>query len=398
MRIFYAVSPSPNSVTLADSKVWKNNLYAALEDLGADLVDFDYDLVPHARYTSPEVPEHAEFIDKNKPRLERELLEQVRRAHEKKPVDALFAYFQNTFARPEVIKEIRDLGIMAVNWFCNTSFQFHKVAEIAPVFDFCLAPEKFRMDDYRSVGANPLYMQEAANPRVYKPYPLPHEFDATFVGQKYGNREAYMLRLHNEGVDVRACGPGWIPHNVERSFPGRVLQAARDGNFFRAVKARFSDRAAKKGVQKAERLPREKRGLPLSDEDLVKMYSRSRVSLGFSTCGETHDSDEPILQIRLRDFEAPMSGAFYMVEYMEDLEEFFDVEKEIVCYRGEDDFADKVKYYLAHPEEREAIRRAGYLRSLADHTWQKRLYNTFDKMGLKFPQKPPTFEPVKLTR
>jgi spore maturation protein CgeB len=112
------------------------------------------------------------------------------------------------------------------------------------------------------------------------------------------------------------------------------------------------------------------------------MYSRSKISLGFSACGETHRGPERILQIRLRDFEAPMSGAFYMTEYMEELEEFYDIGKEIVCYHGKEDLAAKIDYYLRNDAEREAIRSAGQQRCLRDHTWQNRFALAFQKIGL----------------
>jgi spore maturation protein CgeB len=71
-----------------------------------------------------------------------------------------------------------------------------------------------------------------------------------------------------------------------------------------------------------------------------------------------------------------------MVEYMEELEEFFVIGKEIVCYRGKDDLADKIRYYLKHDAERNRIRQAGYQRCLRDHTWQKRLSDSFRAMSL----------------
>ena len=112
------------------------------------------------------------------------------------------------------------------------------------------------------------------------------------------------------------------------------------------------------------------------------MYSRSKINLGFSSCGNTHETGERILQVRLRDFEVPMSGGFYIVEYMEELEEFFSIGKEIVCYTDEEDLADKIKYYLEHDDERERIRKAGYERCLRDHSWHKRFQMAFKEMGL----------------
>jgi len=123
-------------------------------------------------------------------------------------------------------------------------------------------------------------------------------------------------------------------------------------------------------------------GGTLSDIEMVKLYSRSKINLGFSSCGDTHKTGERILQVRLRDFEVPMSGGFYMVEYMAELEEFFDIGKEVVCYEGPEDLAEKITYFLQHDNEREKIRKAGYERCLRDHTWHKRFEMVFKEIGL----------------
>jgi len=128
-------------------------------------------------------------------------------------------------------------------------------------------------------------------------------------------------------------------------------------------------------------LPETAIGGVLSDLAMIQLYSRAKINLGFSTCWDTHQTHERITQIRLRDFEVPMSGGFYMVEYMEELEEFFDLGKEIVCYHNPEDLADKIKYYLRHESERERIRKAGYERCLRDHTWQKRFEKVFREIG-----------------
>ena len=129
-------------------------------------------------------------------------------------------------------------------------------------------------------------------------------------------------------------------------------------------------------------LPRRIVGGILTDEEMIRMYSRSKINLGFSTCGDTHESGDRILQVRLRDFEVPMSGGFYMVEHMEELGEFFRIGEEVVCYTGPEDLAEKIRYYLVHDGEREAIRKAGHERCLRDHTWTRRFEAAFREMGL----------------
>ena len=51
-------------------------------------------------------------------------------------------------------------------------------------------------------------------------------------------------------------------------------------------------------------------------------------------------------------------------------------------YRGPDDLADKIRYYLKHEAEREDIRRRGHARCMRDHTWHRRFENAFRERGL----------------
>ena len=49
-------------------------------------------------------------------RVSKELLRQVRATHAVKPLDLFFSYFYDACVLPEAIDEIRELGIVTVNW------------------------------------------------------------------------------------------------------------------------------------------------------------------------------------------------------------------------------------------------------------------------------------------
>jgi spore maturation protein CgeB len=212
---------------------------------------------------------------------------------------------------------------------------------------------------------------------------VPREYDVTFVGARYADRPDHIKDLLDAGIDVHAWGPGWID-------PAGVRQLEKPSDLARlAVNPRAWRRLAARGYRRARGstlaqpvLPSSAVGAPLSDGEMIKMYSRSNISLGFSSVDLPRDAGERICQIRLRDFEAPMSGAFYLVEYQPDLEEFFEIGKEIACYQGREDMVDRCRYYLAHPDEREAIRAAGRERAARDHTWQRRFGTLFESLGL----------------
>lgn len=364
MRIFHAV-PSIPEATLTDSKIWYYNLNLPLQDLGHELVVFQWDYGDSSSYLDPSIPSHRKFIARNRPRLSEELLRQVKAAHAKRPVDLFFSYFYSANVEPEVVRQIGALGIITVNWYCNASYQFHLVSELAPAYNYCLVPEKFRLNDYRRVGANPIYCQEAANPNVYKPYDLPLEYDVTFVGQRYGSRPEYLRYLVDAGLDVRVWGPGWT-NSPQRPMWRRVGSKVK--------------RVIREQLRRPEpSVPLARCGPPLTDDDMIRMYSRSKISLGFTTVADRSG----IKQVRLRDFEAPMSGAFYMVEALEELTEFFQPDREVVMFDSFAELQDKAQYYLTHEAQRRRIREAGTRRARTEHTWHKRLEMVFREMGMR---------------
>jgi spore maturation protein CgeB len=77
-----------------------------------------------------------------------------------------------------------------------------------------------------------------------------------------------------------------------------------------------------------------------------------------------------------------MSGGFYLVEHMDELAEFFDIDREIVTYRTREELADKIRFYLKNETARETIRQAGHKRALRDHTWRRRFEMVFSRIGL----------------
>jgi spore maturation protein CgeB len=370
MRIFYAAH---SSATLAgNSKVWDHNLLLPLKDLGHDVIRFDYDLDTHIR--------DLWLRRHGRPKLERVLLKQLGAADATGKVDLFFSYFDASMIAPAVLGQIRRMGIVTVNWYCNASYQFEKVAPIAPAYDYCLVPEKCRLEDYRRVGARPIYCQEAANPNFYKPSPGEFLYDVSFVGQKYGDRALLVQRLFGAGIRVHVFGPGWISDKRQQPSLVKRLRSQTPRSLAQSFLGRLRHKP-NNSLSKGN-LPVEFLHEPLSDEDMVKTFSRSKINLGFSSCGNTAFGKERVTQVRLRDFEIPMSGGFSLTEYMPELGEFFELGREVICYHDAADLVDKVKHYLAHDQEREAVGVAGHQRALRDHTWQKRLKQAFAEMAL----------------
>ncbi|MBM3229792.1 glycosyltransferase [Candidatus Parvarchaeota archaeon] len=114
-------------------------------------------------------------------------------------------------------------------------------------------------------------------------------------------------------------------------------------------------------------------GSPLgavSYEKMVEIFNRSKINLNFNfITGGT--------QMNARLFEVTACGGFVLTPDNYDLPRYFEAGKEVVCYESPSDLVEKIRYYLSHEAEREKIAEAGYRRTLAEHSYEKRFEKIF---------------------
>jgi spore maturation protein CgeB len=71
-------------------------------------------------------------------------------------------------------------------------------------------------------------------------------------------------------------------------------------------------------------------------------------------------------------FEATGMGACLLNDNGNNLNDIFEVDREIVTYKSEEECMEKLDYLIQNPKEAEKIGEAGKKRTLKDHTLQKR--------------------------
>jgi hypothetical protein len=270
--------------------------------------------------------------------MNRDLLGFARNLMRERPVHVFFTYLSGELVAPATMGELSALGVPIVNLSLNDKEAFTGrvraglatgIRDLCRSFDLCWTSTRDALEKYCVEGATPLYLPEGANPEVHRPFDVEKTIDVSFVGQRYGNRPAVIDALRKAGIRVEAFGPGW-PSG------------------------------------------------PLSTEEMVRMYSRSRVNLGFGGVAGHKDTH----CLKGRDFEVPMSGGLYLTEAYEELERFYEVGREIVTWSGVEDLVEKVRWLLSNPGEAEAIRRAGRRRALSEHTWEMRFDRVFRVIGV----------------
>jgi len=81
--------------------------------------------------------------------------------------------------------------------------------------------------------------------------------------------------------------------------------------------------------------------------------------------------------IPLRVFDILSAGGFLMTDYRPELENLFDIGRELVVYDGEKDLIAKALYYLENDKERELIRVNGFDKLRKLHTYKHRIKTMF---------------------
>jgi len=190
-------------------------------------------------------------------------------------------------------------------------------------------------------------------------------YDVSFVGQPHSDRKEIVNKIKKAGINIKCWGNGWQS--------GRV----------------FQDEMIKIFSQSKINLNLTKSSGNINFRGLASIFLKKKLngSLRFVKSRYWLGNFQSLLarrreQIKVRNFEVPGSGGFLLTGDADNLTDYYQDGKEIVIYKNINDMIDKVKYYLEHNKEREAIARAGYNRTLHDHTYEQRFMEIFRKIGI----------------
>jgi len=227
---------------------------------------------------------------------------------------------------------------VTIGWFSDDHWRFKSYSRYwAEALNWVVTTDADAVQKYRAIGQpNVILSQWAANELVYRPSELPLEYDVSFVGRRYGPRESAVEHLRRNGVSVATFGPEW---------PGG-------------------------GV---------------SQDKMMEVFSRSRVNLNLAASSKRDHLRSSKPQIKGRVFEVPACGGLLLTDYAPHLEDYYDIGSEVVVYTSKRDMLRKVVDLLGDEPRRASIARAGYERTVRDHTWVGRLREILSQAGVLEP-------------
>lgn len=230
----------------------------------------------------------------------------------------------------ETLELVREgSNAIVINWSTDDSWKYEQFSRfIAPAFHLYTTtyPDAITKSQQDGYGNFVLTQWAANSANLAEPLPaIQCHYQVTFIGTAYGNRPQWIAALNEAGIKVECFGHGWENGAVAAA---RIPKIMRDSVI----------------------------SLSLGDSGIVMrgiIPGRSR-------------------QIKARIFEVPGAGGFLMTEYAEGLDQYYQIGNEIAVFDGISDLAGRIRYFIEHPEERDRVALAGYLRTRDEHTYERR--------------------------
>lgn len=270
----------------------------------------------------------------------------------------------------KILAEIRDKTTAITVYFgVDEAYRFDLVSKgFAPYFSWVVTWCYGADEKYRKIGCrNVLKSHIGINLNIYHPLHVPKDIDVGFVGT-YGKLRGEVIQyLRDSGVNVLVRGNGWPEGGASQDEMINIFSRSKIVLALNTPEFHFNIRSFVRFFLRRAYLGEGGSPVKLDVGNFfgnVKSWWQKRA-----------------MTIRARNFEVPACGTLLMTQDAENLRDFYVPGKEIVIYKDNKDLLEKIHYYLAHPEEREAIAKRGYERTVRDHSIEKRWNEVFSTIG-----------------
>lgn len=279
-------------------------------------------------------------------RLIREFNDEILRSADIFQPDVLVA-FKGNFVYASTLKTLSRKGIRLYNFFPDTSAFAHGkwLPKSLPEYD-CIFHTKFfwyaDVSKRIQLKAGSL-LPHGFNPALHRPLELDARdrkelgCDVSFIATHTGYKEDLLSRLLSirPNLNLRIWGNGWIERCKSAELRPHVMGFALHGDSFpRAIQAAKINLAIMSGIVQGA-----------SSGDLTTS----------------------------RTYQIPASGGFMLHQRNREVLELYRENEEIACFESVEELAEKIDYFLAHPEERKAIARAGHERCVPAYSYDNRM-------------------------
>ncbi len=375
-----------NILVVGEADTWfDHHVTASLQEIGHHVSVFHYGNAVGEYYPRARWPEREK---KN-----RDLLRQAQELRATRGLDLIFCYVYDDFLVPEIAAALRAIGAPMLNYNVDMTNQWYRQIRTARYFTAMLCAQRIHMNDLARYGAPVYFFPMAARaPTLAECQEFKIPAPVTFVGTPMPYRIAVLSALIDAGIPLAVFGKFWNEGLV--ASPDRKIEKTLDdilayglarmraegiGALWATLASRFG--GDKSGGKHKNIDPSLLHGF-LPDHVVPLLFRDSKINLGFTRIVGNDPARPGATQLKLRDFEVPACGGFYLVEHAPDYADFFVPGREVETWRTVGELIEKIRYYLSHDSERAAIATAGQRRALREHLWTHRFSDLFSKLGI----------------
>jgi spore maturation protein CgeB len=315
------------------------NIYQPIEQLKVQVIPFDF------------------MVEMKENGLDgmNEMLVQL--ANEEQPDLIFFTLYTEQF-KPETI-DLLSRKTLTLAYLFDDPWRIQYSRFWAKHFTYITSSDVNGMRNLRDADCrNVIHVPFGSNHYVLGRKDLPKIYDVTFVGGYHPQREWYLNAIKKAGINVRIWGPGWRTTVLDQIQMAEVFRQSRINlNLSNCVT--WDIRCL------------------LSECTNLRALRRIMIEYRKAFSGKDPKIRE---MIKFRQYEINACGGFQISYYAEGLERHYEIGDEIAIFLSLEDLIEKIQYYLKHEDERENIAKRGYVRTLKEHTMEKRFMDLFDKI------------------
>jgi spore maturation protein CgeB len=247
----------------------------------------------------------------------------------------------SNYISSDVLHEIQALSVPVINismddklsnnWGYRNNIRLGAIGLVENV-DLTLTTSPEVCTWYHAEGGDCIFFPLGSSSDLFAEDPVSplRKIDVSFIGNKYGVRDKLISYLVNSGIDVSTWGDGWANGRADFKTSAKIMK-------------------------------------------------ESKIILGVGTVGHTQNH----FTLKLRDFDAPMSGAFYITHRSDVIQSLYEEGTDLELYSSFEECANKIKYYLRNDDERISIAKSGHKKTLDKYNWDLIVNNFLVEIGHK---------------
>lgn len=303
----------------------------ALAKAGHKVAYFDYDKRPFPLNLYPKPLRSDEYENKYLDAVNKSLLKGCRKYNP----DFLLVV-KGVRLYPETIKQIGNSGVTTVGYWIDDPLDHERSMINAPAYNIYLTNCSKTLASYKEKGLQNVYhLPSAVNTSLFSRAFIRKRYDISFLGTHSAYRESILSQLEVNGLHI--FGPGWQKNSS--------IAGSQKNNT----------------VNDTQRHPR------AFGKHANLVFNQSKINFNIHNWfGKGHAMNQRL-------YEVPAAGGFLLTDWVEEIDQYFEEDKHVVCWRTVEEMNEKAKFYLINDRPRNAIAEAGYEHVLEHHSYDARI-------------------------